>query len=187
MCVISKRSQNLLSQLENITGYHPKKTDGGNDQKSPSARRPQKGCFIACEASYPYHGAALGIVTNEEKTYRTLPASQRTWSFLTQNGRTGVPDPSRRSKGLISPFTLVRPPAGRSAAGSQFTFSGSLLAENCYWPWRAAYLSAMGFISRRSARGLSQSSRPTMPGDKSAKDRVNSRKRGMRSAISLQA
>ena len=88
------------------------------------------------------------------------------------------PDRSMRKNGTISPFTLARPLAGLSISPVRRAFR---IPEK----WRARCFSAMACLLRRWAERLSQSSIPTMPGDKFAKGTKNSHDRAWRSIVLL--
>ena len=63
--------------------------------------------------------AEFQCATCEPYSFQATPLSVRSWS-----GR-NPPDPKRRRRGTISLRTLVKPPAGFSVPGSQYTFSKS--------------------------------------------------------------
>ena len=75
---------------------------------------------------------------------------------------------SKRAKmGPISLLSLVRPSAGFSVPGIQYTFSSSPSSRDCWIlkKWRTKYFSVIIFRFFKCVKRLSQSSIPTKPGE----------------------
>ena len=99
-----------------------------------------------------------------------------------------APEPDRRSRCPISLITLFKSRAGSSAPRGRYVLSNSVLSNDCRFPqkWGAKYFSATALLSR-SAKRLSQSSKPITPGGKSVNGPQKSRKRNILPTISLNA
>ena len=99
------------------------------------------------------------------------------------------PIEARGKKGAISLLTLAGQSARAPAPGNWKTLSKSSPSGACCIPkrWRARYFSAKASSFRGRVRRLSLSSKPDMPGYRSAKGAPDPRGRATRSIISLKA